>query len=68
MGIFVRILIPLLLFPLVRWGLPRFLSWVGGRYDRQQAEKRTGGPVIDGHLTDSEFPTRDLRYVDLNRE
>ena len=67
MGVFVRILIPLLLLPLIRWGLPRFLAWVGRRYDRKQAEKRSGKPSIDGHLTDTVFPTRDLRYVNIDR-
>jgi hypothetical protein len=68
MGIFLRILVPIVLFPLLRWGVPRFLSYVGRRYDVQQAEKRSGGPVIEGQLTNSEFPTRDLRYVDFDQE
>ncbi len=67
MGIFLRILVPILLFPLLRWGVPRFLAYVGRRYDVKQAEQRSSGSVIDGHLTDSEFPTRDLRYVDFDR-
>ncbi|MFP6594077.1 MAG: hypothetical protein VB860_03735 [Dehalococcoidia bacterium] len=65
MGVFLRILVPILLFPLLRWGVPRFLSWVGRRYDMQQAEKRSGGPVIEGRLS---RPTRDLRNVDFDRE
>ncbi len=66
MGVFLRILVPIMLFPLLRWGVPRFLSWVGRRYDLKQAEKRSGGPVIEGHLTDTNFPTRDLRNVDFD--
>ncbi len=65
MGVFLRILVPILLFPLLRWGLPRFLAYVGRRYDTKQAEKRSGGPVIDGRPA---RPTRDLRNVDFDRE
>jgi hypothetical protein len=65
MGIFLRILVPILLFPLLRWGVPRFLSWVGRRYDMKQAEKRSGGPVIEGQMA---RPTRDLRNVDFDQE
>ena len=65
MGIFLRLLVPMLLFPLVRWGIPRFLGYMGRRYDHQQAEKRKGGPVIEGRLA---RPTRDLRNVDFDSE
>ncbi len=65
MGRFLRILVPILLFPLLRWGVPRFLSWVGRRYDMKQAEKRSGGPVIEGQLA---RPARDLRNVDFDQE
>ena len=65
MAIFLRILVPILLFPLVRWGVPRVIGWLGRRYDHQQAEKRAGGPVIEGRLS---RPTRDLRDVDLDQE
>lgn len=68
MGILIRLLIPMLLFPLVRWGLPRFLEWARRRYDHQQAEKRTGEPVIEAELTRTSLPTRDLRNVDFDRE
>ncbi|MCX8250292.1 MAG: hypothetical protein OTJ98_00345 [Dehalococcoidia bacterium] len=67
MGVLLRILVPILLFPLLRWGVPRFLSWVGRRYDIKQAEKRSGGPVIEGRMTDEVFPTRDLRYVEFDQ-
>ena len=65
MGTLLRILVPIVLFPLARWGVPRFLGWMGRRYDRQQAEKSSGGPVIDGRVS---RPTRDLRSVDFDRD
>lgn len=65
MGILLRILVPIVLFPLARWGVPRFIGWMGRRYDRQQAEKSSGGPVIDGRVS---RPTRDLRSVDFDRD
>jgi hypothetical protein len=68
MGVFLRILVPIILFPLLRWGLPLLLGYLGRKYDHRQAEKRSGGPVIEGHLTRKEFPTRDLRHVNFDRE
>ena len=60
MAVFLRFLLPLLLFPLVRWGLPRALAWMARRYERQKAERRAEGPIIEGHLT---RPKPDLRDV-----
>lgn len=68
MAIFLRILIPILLFPLVRWGIPRIIGLMSRRYDRQQEEKHSEGPVIEGRLSDLSRPTRDLRDVDFDRE
>lgn len=65
MAILLRFLIPIVLFRLVRWVVPLIIGWMGRRYDRQQAEERSGGPVIEGHPT---RPTRDLRSVDFDRE
>lgn len=65
MGVFLRILVPIILLPLLRWGVPRLIKYIGRRYDHQQAEKRSGGPVIEGHLTPSEFPAQDLRNVNF---
>ena len=65
MALLLRILIPIVFFRLVRWAVPRIISWLGRRYDHKQAEERAGGPVIEGHLS---RPTRDLRSVDFDRE
>ena len=67
MGIFIRIIVPIVLFPLLRWGVPRFLAWVGRKYDMKRAEERSDGHVIEGRLTREIFPTRDLRYVDFGQ-